>query len=68
MATEINQDLVLKLKNIVTSELPLSELSDEQLHSEIETIVDEQTSGQYFSISAKVDLVEQVYSSIRGFG
>ena len=32
MATEINQDLVLKLKNIVTSELPLSELSDEQLH------------------------------------
>lgn len=68
MATEINQDLVLKLKNIVTSELPLSELSDEQLHSEIEIIVDEQTSGQYFSISAKVDLVEQVYSSIRGFG
>lgn len=68
MATEINQDLVMKLKNIVTSELPLSELSDEQLHSEIETIVDEQTSGQYFSISAKVDLVEQVYSSIRGFG
>lgn len=68
MATEINQDLVLKLKNIVTSELPLSELSDEQLHSEIEAIVDEQTSGQYFSISAKVDLVEQVYSSIRGFG
>lgn len=68
MATEINQDLVLKLKNIVTSQLPLSELSDEQLHSEIETIVDEQTSGQYFSISAKVDLVEQVYSSIRGFG
>lgn len=68
MATEINQDLVLKLKNIVTSELPLSELSDEELHAEIETIVEEQTRGQYYSISAKVDLIEQVYSSIRGFG
>lgn len=68
MATEIDQDLVLKLKNIVTNELPLSELSDKELHSQIELIVDEQTRGQYFSISAKVDLVEQVYSSIRGFG
>lgn len=68
MTTEVNQDLVVKLKSIVTNELPLSQLSDEELHTQIELIVDEQTRGQYFSVSAKVNLVEQVYSSIRGFG
>ncbi len=64
----IDQDLVLRLKKIVTDELPLSQLSDEQLTAEIENIVEEQTRGQYFSIQARVDLVQQVYSSIRGFG
>ena len=65
MTTEVNQDLVVKLKSIVTNELPLSQLSDEELHTQIELIVDEQTRGQYFSVSAKVNLVEQVYSSIK---
>lgn len=68
MAVEIDQDLVLRIKKIVTDELPLSKLSDEELRSEIEVIVEEQTRGQYFSVSARVNLVEQVYSSIRGFG
>lgn len=68
MATEINQDLVLKIKKIVTDELPLSKLSDEELTSEIEAIVDEQTRDQYYSINFRVELVQQVYSSIRGFG
>ncbi len=65
---EIDQDLVLRLKKIVTDELPLSRLSDDELTAEIENIVEEQTRGQYFSIQARVDLVQQVYSSIRGFG
>ncbi len=68
MAKEIDQDLVLKLKKIVTDELPLSQLNDDELTAEIENIVDEQTRGQYFSIQQRVDLVQQVYSSIRGFG
>ncbi len=68
MAIEINQDLVLKIKKIVTEELPLSQLSDDELTSEIEAIVDEQTRNQYYPIQVKVNLVQQVYSSIRGFG
>lgn len=68
MSTQIDQDLVLRLKKIVTDELPLSQLSDEQLTAEIENIVEEQTRGQYLSIQTRVDLVQQVYSSIRGFG
>lgn len=65
---EFDRDLVSRLKKIVTEELPLSRLSDEELTAEIEKIVGEQISGQYYSIQAKVDLVQQVYSSIRGFG
>ena len=68
MATEIDQDLVIKIKKIVADELPLSKLSDEELTSEIEAIVDEQTRDKYYSINYKVNLVQQVYSSIRGFG
>ena len=68
MAIQVDQDFVLKLKKIVTDELPLSQLSDEQLTVEIENIVEEQTRGQYVSIQTRVDLVQQVYSSIRGFG
>lgn len=68
MAMEVNQDLVLKIKKIVTEELPLSQLSDDELTAEIEAIVDEQTRNQYYPIQVKVNLVQQVYSSIRGFG
>ncbi len=68
MAKGIDQDLVLRLKKIVTDELPLSKLSDEELTAEIEAIVDEQMRNQYLPISQRVDLVQQVYSSIRGFG
>ena len=68
MLIEQEQDLVLRIKRIATEDLPLSQLSDDQLRAEIEQIVDEQTRGQYFSVSARVNLVEQVYSSIRGFG
>lgn len=68
MGIEINQDLVLKIKKIVTEELPLSQLSDDELTAEIEVIVDEQTRNQYYPIQVKVQLVQQVYSSIRGFG
>ena len=68
MNIEVDQDLVLKIKKIVTEELPLSQLSDEELTSEIEAIVEEQTRGSYYPIQVKVQLVQQVYSSIRGFG
>lgn len=68
MAIEVNQDLVLKIKKIVTEELPLSQLSDDELTAEIEAIVDEQTRNQYYPIQVRVNLVQQVYSSIRGFG
>lgn len=68
MKADKEQDFILKIKKIVTEELPLSRLSDEELLEQIEQIVDEQTYGQYFSVNEKVDIVQQIYSSIRGFG
>ena len=62
------QDFISKIKKIVTDELPLSRLSDDELLEQIEQIVDEQTYGKYFSVNEKVDIVQQIYSSIRGFG
>lgn len=63
-----SEELVAKIKRIVTDVLPLSKLSDEELSDEIEQIVDEQTRDRYFPINEKVQIAQQVYSSIRGFG
>ncbi len=65
---EIDQDIVLQIKKIVTDELPLSQLSNDELTIEIERIVEEQTRDKYYPIYYRVNLVQQVYSSIRGFG
>ncbi len=62
------EQMINNIRRIVTDNLPLSTLSDEELMEQIELIVDEQTQGQYFPINMKVQLVQQVYSSIRGFG
>lgn len=62
------QDFISRIKKIVTDELPLSRLNDDELLEQIEQIVDEQTYGKYFSVNEKVDIIQQVYSSIRGFG
>lgn len=64
----MEEDLVSKIRRIVTDVLPLSKLSDEELSEEIEKIVDEQTVGKYYPIQEKVQMAQQVYSSIRGFG
>ena len=63
-----SEELVAKIKRIVTDVLPLSKLSDEELSDEIGQIVDEQTRDRYFPINEKVQIAQQVYSSIRGFG
>ena len=62
------QDFISRIKKIVTDELPLSRLNDDELLEQIEQIVDEQTYGKYFSVNEKVDIIQQIYSSIRGFG
>lgn len=68
MNYEMEQEFVVSVKKYVTENLPLSRISDEELEERIEKIVLQRLGGQYCSIEQRVSIVEQVYSSIRGFG
>lgn len=68
MDFEQEQQFVAEIKRYVTENLPLSKLSDEELEEQVEEIVSRKIGQQYCSIEQKVSIVQQVYSSIRGFG
>lgn len=68
MEFEQEQQLVAEIKKYVTENLPLSKMEDEELEERIEEIVQQKIAGRYCSIEQRVSIVQQVYSSIRGFG
>lgn len=68
MDYEQEQQLVSEIKRYVTENLPLSRMSDEELEEKVEEITVQRLSGQYCSIEQKLSVIQQVYSSIRGFG
>lgn len=68
MEYDIEQKMVTEIKCYVTENLPLSDMSNEELEEKIEKIVVERIGNQYCSIEQRVSIVQQVYSSIRGFG
>ena len=68
MDYEQEQQLVNEIKRYVTENLPLSNMSDEELEEKIEEIVAQRIGGRYCSIEQRLSIIQQVYSSIRGFG
>ena len=68
MDYEQEQQLVADIKRYVTENLPLSKMSDEELEEKIEEIVTQRVAGRYCSIEQRLSIIQQVYSSIRGFG
>lgn len=68
MDFEQEQQFVAEIKEYVTNNLSLSQISDDELEGKIEEIVLQRIGNQYCSIDQKVSIVQQVYSSIRGFG
>ena len=68
MDFEQEQQLVAEIKRYVTENLPLSKMEDAELEEKIEEIVAQKLMGVYCSIDQRVSIVQQVYSSIRGFG
>ena len=68
MDFEKEQQLIAKIKNYISENLTLSKLEDQELEEKIEEIVQEMLKGQYCSIEQRFSIVQQVYSSIRGFG
>lgn len=68
MDYEQEQQLVTEIKRFVTDNLPLSKMSDEELEEKVEEIVTQRIGGRYCSIEQRLSIIQQVYSSIRGFG
>ena len=68
MTFEREQEIVAQLKQYITENLPLSQLSDEELEEKVEKITEQKLENEYCPIRQRVSIVEQVYSSIRGFG
>ena len=68
MDFEQEQQFVEETKRYVTENLPLSTMSDEDLEEKVEEIVFQRLGGRYCSIEQRLSIMQQVYSSIRGFG
>lgn len=68
MNLEQEQNLVAETKRYITENLPLSQIDDEELEEKVEQIVYSKIGNLYCSIEQKISIVQQVYSSIRGFG
>ncbi len=68
MTFEAEQKVIAEIKKFIIENLSLNDMKDEELEVEIENIVAEKIGSQYCSIDQRVSIVQQVYSSIRGFG
>ena len=68
MQADKQQELVATLKSYVLNEFPLSKLDDSELRSKIEELVLRKLAGENLLIDEKIEIVRDIYSSIRGFG
>lgn len=67
-SNDIFDGFVEEIREHALNNLPLNQLSDEELEAKIEELLQAKIEGLYVSVKQKVDIVERVYSSIRGFG
>lgn len=51
------------IRDLVLGYPEISRMNDEKLREQIEEIIDEQVQGTYITISEKIDIVDNVYSS-----
>lgn len=68
MKNEQRQEFINEVKEYVINSLKVSTLSNEELEEQIEQIVLQRMTGQYIPIEEKVEIIQQIYSSIRGLG
>ncbi len=68
MTDEKLQEFISECKKTIFDNFNLNDLSDEELEDKIEALVDGKIGSDYISIGERVEVVQQIYSSIRGFG
>ena len=64
----LNEKFIKLIRDLVLEYPEISRMNDDKLKELIEELIDEQVDGVYISISGKIDIVDHVYSSIRGLG
>lgn len=62
------ENLIIEIKDHVSNNFTLAKLSDDELREKIEDVLQNKMQGEYLTISDRVNIVNQVYSSFRGFG
>ncbi len=62
------EKITSEIKSYVMNNFSLSELSDDELYNSIEKEVILRTKETFLSIDDKVDIIENIFSSIRGLG
>lgn len=66
---EIQQEeLVSEIRKYISENIPLSQITDEELEEKIGQLLEQFLDGMYCAINVKINIIQQVYSSIRGFG
>lgn len=68
MDFDVEQQIVTEIKKYIADNFSLSQLPDESLEEKVEEITEQYLQGRYIPIEQRVSIVEQIYSSIRGFG
>lgn len=68
MDYEQEQRYVAEIKTYITETMSLKQIDDEELEEKVESVVNERLRDVYCPIEKKVSIMQQVYSSIRGFG
>lgn len=64
------EQLVKQTRQYIMETVLLGQMGDEELEERIEQVVQQKlaVSGQYCSIQQRISIVQQIFSSIRGFG
>lgn len=68
MKKEERQELVLQLRKQMMEQYSLGGMTDEEVGDAIETLMEGMLDGRYLSIDERVNIADQVFGSIRGFG
>lgn len=68
MNDERKLEIVKKFKDQIYKRYNLNVMSDENLETVIEQMIVEELGSEYITIEERVDIMERVYSSIRGLG
>ncbi len=63
-----DENIIADLVTHIRKNFVLNEIKDDELKERIEDLVADAFKGQYYSIDDRIEIVQKVYGSIRGFG